>query len=222
MNAFTPSGFLAVPISLLPQAQTLDGSEAFPVVQNGITCQAPTGSIPLRSYAGQAIPVQVQPLTYVATQGQTHFPLYVADKRGATATLTATNQVEVFAGGSRLARDDGTGFGGYIVDFAGNQIVLLNAAIAGLVVQIDVIGVIAPIVGVSGATEPVTVTGTNAVAPLKYAPDGSILLLFVDGRAFVAVGAHAAFSVNGNQITWTSAAFTILPTSEVICVYTHV
>jgi hypothetical protein len=225
MNAITPGLVFPTPISRLPPAQALDGTELTLVVQNGISCRTPVAAIP-GTGGGSTGTLAVQTLTYVAAAGQTAFPLWTADKFGKTATLSSAKPTEVFSGGLRLALDDGTGYGGFTLDYAGNRVLLTHPAGQGTIVQVSIYGAATLGSGgggtaIGGSTEAVTVTAPNELAPLAHAPDGSILVLFVDGKPFFAVGLNAAFTFKGSQLTWTSTVYTIATTSDVVCVYTH-
>lgn len=76
-------------------------------------------------------------LWYAAAQGQTNFPLATPDHFNNTYFLISDN-IEVYANGSRLAPDDGAGFGGYTVDIVNNAVNLVWPAGAGEIVAISV------------------------------------------------------------------------------------
>ena len=162
-------------------------------------------------------------LVYVATQGQTDFPLSTPDRFGEQIVLSPENAVEVFRNGSRLAPDDGTGMGGYTLP-SSNTVTLLWPAGAGEVIVIDVYSSSAEPTGLTGVakivTEPVAVTAPNTLAPLHQVPNGQMLILFVNGQAFFSVGPQAGFSVSGQALAWTSSLFSLHPGDAVIAVYT--
>jgi hypothetical protein len=71
-------------------------------------------------------------------------------------------------------------------------------------------------------SEPVTVTALNTFAPLSQTPFPGPITLTVNGRSFFSVGPDAAFSVNGQQLTWISETFSVNPGDEVVAVYYYV
>jgi hypothetical protein len=68
-------------------------------------------------------------------------------------------------------------------------------------------------------TEAVSVIDVNIFAPLGQEPGVYPIALFVNGRAFFAVGPTPAFSVSGNTITWLSPVYSVVPSDEVVAVY---
>lgn len=69
--------------------------------------------------------------------------------------------------------------------------------------------------------EPVTVTGTNALAPLLHTPTTGIIMICVNGQAFFSVGADAAFSVVANVVTWISPQVNITTGDSVVALYAY-
>jgi hypothetical protein len=69
--------------------------------------------------------------------------------------------------------------------------------------------------------EALSVTGQNALAPLSQTPDMALMLLIINGRVFMPLGASPPFAVSGAQITWTSSLFSFAPGDEVNAVYTY-
>jgi hypothetical protein len=126
-----------IPISQLPLAGPLFGGEDIPIIQNGITCRATATAI---GSVG-AVPTylnKVLSLIYVATAGQTIFPLNQTDRYGNTYILTENTGIEVTAGGNRLVQDDGTGFGGYTINMTTNTVIFLHPLGLGEVVVFDI------------------------------------------------------------------------------------
>ena len=68
-------------------------------------------------------------------------------------------------------------------------------------------------------SEAVTVTGTNAFAPLLHVPLPNPITLMVNGRGFFPVGSPPDFSVSGNVITWLNTIYSVSPIDEVIALY---
>jgi len=75
-------------------------------------------------------------LYYVATQGQTSFPLNVADRFSSSYHLTAASTVQVSRNGQRLMPDDGAGKGGFTI--TGNAVNLLWPAGVDETIVVDV------------------------------------------------------------------------------------
>lgn len=103
-------------------------------------------------------------LAYLATAGQTDFPLLTVDKYGNTYTLRddLEEPVEIHVNGSRKALYNGTDFGDYTVDIPTNTITFLNPLALNDVVLIDIF-----------APKPIPVTGSITMNLLKkFAPDG--------------------------------------------------
>jgi hypothetical protein len=91
--------------------------------------------------AGQGLtgsPSGFTELVYIATAGQKTFSFNTPDHYGNTAVINTSNWVEVTASGLRFVQDDGTGFGGYTINFAANAITFLWPRGAGEVVLIDI------------------------------------------------------------------------------------
>lgn len=125
-----------IPISQLPLAGPIMGDEMLVCVQNGIDVRLTSEQIaalkPPTIYLNKVLT-----LYYVATQAQTLFQLQTPDKFGHVIGEQAVSDIEVYAGGNRLALDDGSGYGGYTVDYAGDTVTLLWPAGPGEVVIFD-------------------------------------------------------------------------------------
>jgi hypothetical protein len=67
--------------------------------------------------------------------------------------------------------------------------------------------------------EQVVVTAPSTLAVLTNTPDMSVMALFVNGTAFFPIGSGAAFSVTGNQVTWTSPTYGLASSDYVVAVY---
>lgn len=70
-------------------------------------------------------------------------------------------------------------------------------------------------------TEAVAVTALNEFAPLSHTPVADSVTLYVNGRAFFSVGNAAAFTVSGNQITWTSTVFSVTTGDDAVAEYSY-
>ena len=68
--------------------------------------------------------------------------------------------------------------------------------------------------------EALSIVTINVLPDLARTPDGSILILFVDGRPFFAIGPSPGFTVLGKALTWISTLYSVPPGAEVIAVYT--
>lgn len=103
-------------------------------------------------------------LAYLATAGQTVFPLITVDKYGNTYTLRddLEEPVEVHVNGNRMALFNGTDFGDYTIDTAANEITFLVPLALNDVVLFDIY-----------APKPIPVTGSITMNLLKkLVPDG--------------------------------------------------
>jgi hypothetical protein len=212
-----------IPISQLPLAGPLFGSEDVPLVQNGVTCRATATAIGSIG-AAPAYLNKILSLVYVAAAGQTVFPLNVADRYGNVYALTVNNGLQVTAGGNRLVLDDGTGFGGYTVNVANNSVVFLYPLGSGEVVIFDIYALInQTVVAIESAIrmDSLTITTENILPPLSYTPDGQMMILFVNRTAFFAAAVPPDFVLSGNTIIWESTLYSVPPGAQVIAVYTH-
>lgn len=68
-------------------------------------------------------------------------------------------------------------------------------------------------------TDNLTITAINAIPTLSQIPNGEMVELVVNGRTFTSVDNPQAFTVSGNQITWTSTIFSVVPGDWVEAVY---
>jgi hypothetical protein len=66
-------------------------------------------------------------------------------------------------------------------------------------------------------TELLTITARNQIPLLTAQPDGRMMFLFVNGRAFAEVS--GAFSVSLNSIFWLSTVYSVNPGDEVVACY---
>ena len=85
-----------------------------------------------------------------------------------------------------------------------------------------------PVAGCAGVAmqtfefmEALTVTAPNTLSLLTHAPDGGSILLVVNGRTFMPVGAPPPFLVGGQTITWLSTIYGLAPGDEVNVSYTY-
>jgi hypothetical protein len=69
--------------------------------------------------------------------------------------------------------------------------------------------------------ELMTVTGTNQINNFQYAPNGELTIIVIDGKMFFPIGSDPDFSVSGNAITWLNEEYSLLPTSNVISIYSY-
>lgn len=168
--------------------------------------------------------IGVLTLYYVASANQLSFNLSNPDRFGHSYNLVGTELLDVAVNGNRLALDDGTGFGGYTVNYATNTVNLLAQPGAGSVIIFDVYGPQAPPVIPAGqliSTESLLITTSNVIPNLGHIPNGQMLDLFINGMQFSAAATNPAFKVVGNVFTWLSTLYSVNPGDTVICVYTH-
>jgi hypothetical protein len=166
---------------------------------------------------------KTQTLYYIADSGQTLFSLSAADMFDNNVLLDGSQALVVSKGGLRLVPDDGSGVGGYTVDFSNNTITLLWPAGDGEILVVDLFQV-----GDSGveilnqflAQEALIVTAPNTLSNLSWVPDGSVFTLTVDGRPFSSISPDPAFTYNGTAVTWISTLYSLNPGDEVIAAYT--
>ena len=154
-------------------------------------------------------------LYYSALGGQTMFPLGVPDVFGHVATLTVDGAL-VSRNGLRLVPNDSFTF-----DVVNNQIILAYPAGTGESVIIDLVTPPLPPPTITGAvprTENLIIATLNTIPVLAYAPDGGMLMLFVNGTAFFS---PTSFTVSGHTLTWVSTLFSIPVGAAVTAVYTH-
>jgi hypothetical protein len=67
--------------------------------------------------------------------------------------------------------------------------------------------------------ELLAVTATNAFPPLSFTPDGSLLMLIVNGSTFTP--ADGSFTFSGTAITWVSTIYSVHPGDTVVAVYSY-
>jgi hypothetical protein len=74
-------------------------------------------------------------------------------------------------------------------------------------------------------SEPVSVTGVNAFAPLSQTPwpnPAAPITLMVNGRGFFNTASPPDFSVSGSAITWLSSIYSVSPGDDVVAIYYYV
>ena len=164
---------------------------------------------------------QKQTRYYLATSGQTAFPLTTPDLFGKLYSLNSTSDLAVYRNGQRLIPDPGGGVGGYTVNVAASTVVLTWPAGDGEQLAIDIYQVLGSSAAASTLVddEALTITTTNVFPALQRTPDNVVFTLFVDGRPFFPIGPAAAFTISGNMITWTSTTYSVPPGAEVIAQY---
>jgi hypothetical protein len=167
---------------------------------------------------------KVLSLVYVATAGQTVFPLSKLDHYGNNYGLTTNSGVQVSASGTRLVMDDGTGFGQYTINLIANEIVFLRPCGAGEIIVFDIYALIdqtVTTVEASVRTDVLPITTENVLPPLSFAPDGQMIVIFVNRTAFFAATSPPDFTISGNVITWTSPHYAVPPGAQVVVMYTY-
>lgn len=161
-------------------------------------------------------------LYYIASAGQTLFNLSTPDVFGQVGIMDGNNVLVYVDGDRKVPITD------YTIDAYHNQIILVAPATAGESVIIDLVEMIPtpiptpPLGNISIFMESLTIIGLNVLSPLTFIPDGSVLMLFINGMAFFPVGPDTAFSMLGKVVVWSSATFSIAPGAAVVAVYTHV
>lgn len=154
-------------------------------------------------------------LYYVATAGQTVFPLTTPDIYGHSYTLQVGQGVVAHMTGVRLTPDDGSGTkGDYTVSIPASTLTLVTGAPAGVVVAVDALALpsqLAPSVAKVHKLQPLSPLpdGTNAVFNLQCADGTTVnvtkpeqLLISLDGIMQEPV---TAFVSAGTQITFVTA-----------------
>ena len=186
-------------------------------------------------------------LYYRAISGQVSFPLSTRLIFTATAPTPIDHLVRLIGitrNGSRLTPDDGSGVGGYNVDPLLNAVNLLWPAGDGELVVIDIYdtaiaegpagptgppgltgpsGPIGPPGGLDATTQDVlAITTANVIPPLSLAPNGQVLILYVEGHPLPRDSAPMpAFHLwRAATLTWTSTLYSVQPGNEVIALYT--
>jgi hypothetical protein len=156
-------------------------------------------------------------LYYTALGGQTVFPLGIPDEFGNVGVMTA-NGVQVYRSGNRLTFTDG-----YTLDVTNNRVTLTSPAGDGepVIIELTTPPPIQAVTGIVIKMEALPITTTNMLPALSYAPNGVMMMLFVNGTAFFSIGPQAAFTVASNVLTWTSTFFSVPVGAAVIAVYTH-
>jgi hypothetical protein len=64
-------------------------------------------------------------------------------------------------------------------------------------------------------------TALNTLPALTHTPDGNLILLVLNGVAFLPVGASPPFSVTDQTINWLSAIYSISPGDDVSVAYSY-
>ena len=67
--------------------------------------------------------------------------------------------------------------------------------------------------------EALAVTAPNTLPPLAKTPDGAFIMLVLNGRTFLPLGASPPFSVAGQVIAWLSTVWGLAPGDEVNVAY---
>ena len=151
-------------------------------------------------------------------QGQTVFSLGIPDEFGNVGEMTA-NGVQVYRSGNRLTFTDG-----YTLDVTNNRVTLVYPAgdDEPIIIELTTVPPTAAVIGIVIKMEALTITVANTIPALSYAPNGVMMMLFVNGTAFFSIGPNPAFTVSGNVLTWVSTLYSLPPGAAVIAVYTHV
>jgi hypothetical protein len=68
-------------------------------------------------------------------------------------------------------------------------------------------------------TDNVTIVATNAFPLLSQIPNGEMIEVIVNGKTFTSVDSPQAFTISGQQITWTSHIWAVTPGATVEAVY---
>ena len=155
-------------------------------------------------------------LYYVGVGGQTVFNLGTPDEFSNVGEMTE-NGVQVYRSGNRLTFTDG-----YTLDVLSNTVTLIYPVGDGepIIIELTTLPPPPPILsGTIPKMENLTITTLNIIPNLSFAPDGAMLMLFVNGAAFFP---PTAFTVSGNTLTWVNPFFSVPPGAAVIAVYTHV
>jgi len=183
----------------------------------------------MSGFTGSAQP-STQTLYYVASTGQTAFPLSVPDMYGNSVHLIPGMTLSVTKGGLRLVPDAGAGVGGYTVNVASSTVNLLWPAGSGEILTVDVYDITTIATGPQGPPgiagtvflqeDVLTVTAPNTLSQLSRTPDGFAFILFVEGRPFFAAVPSPAFTYSGTVVTWVSTLYSLQPGNEVVAVYT--
>lgn len=157
-------------------------------------------------------------LYYTGVQGQTVFSLGIPDEFGNVGEMTA-NGVQVYRSGNRLTFTDG-----YTLDVTNNRVTLVYPAgdDEPIIIELTTVPPTAAVIGIVIKMEALTITVANTIPALSYAPNGVMMMLFVNGTAFFSIGPNPAFTVSGNVLTWVSTLYSLPPGAAVIAVYTHV
>ena len=207
-----------IPVSQLPLAAPLQGDEMVPMVQNGQSVRAPATAIGSTGFPAAVNVNRVISLYYVASAAQEIFSLATPDRFGNTAELAVGMTVDATAGGIRLALDDGTGYGGYTVTIVEDVVTLLSPAGAGEQIIIDVYENLAE-QGIE--MDGLTISTQNVIPPLSKAPNGELLILFVNGYPFFPVGSLPSFTYTGTTLTWISLTANVPVGASVFAVYSY-
>jgi hypothetical protein len=77
--------------------------------------------------------------------------------------------------------------------------------------------VIAPSGGALIHQEKLTLVSANVIPHLAFAPDGSLMMLVVNGQVFTPQ--DGSFSVSGTGVSWISTIYSVGPQDMVIAIY---
>jgi hypothetical protein len=69
--------------------------------------------------------------------------------------------------------------------------------------------------------EALVIAAPNTLPTLTHTPDGGFIMLTVNGKVFMPVGASPPFSVAGQAITWLSAIYAINVIDTVAVAYSY-
>lgn len=213
-----------IPISQLPLAGLIFGDEMVPLVQNGITSRTSITSIAIASGGNPSLINKTVTLVYSAQVGQADFSLSLPDHFGNSYPLSISNALHVTVDGVRFIEDDGSGsFGNYTVNIGSNTVTLLAPLNGGNDVVFDVFNINVQDVTLDSAinTQPLIVTAPNTLSSLAFVPNGSMTIVYVNGRAFSDDSIPPSFTVTGQLITWVDPLLSINPGDEVIAAYTY-
>ena len=194
------------------------------IVQNGITSRATINAVALASGLNPGLINKTVTLIYSAQVEQTDFSLSLPDHFGNSYPLSISNALHVTVDGVRFIEDDGSGsFGNYTVNIGSNTVTLLVPLSGGNDVVFDVFNINVQDVTLDSAinTQPLIVTAPNTLSALAFVPNGSMTIIYVNGRAFSDNSIPPSFTVTGQLITWVDPLISIAPTDEVIAAYTY-
>ena len=193
-------------------------------MQNGITARTTITAVALASGLNPGLINKTVTLVYSAQVGQADFSLSLPDHFGNSYPLSISNALHVTVDGVRFIEDDGSGsFGNYTVNIGSNTVTLLVPLSGGNDVVFDVFNINVQDVTLDSAinTQPLIVTAPNTLSSLAFVPNGSMTIIYVNGRAFSDDSIPPSFTLTGQLITWVDPLISIAPGDEVIAAYTY-